>query len=117
MNKFGVENTYEALRQKMLQYIKTVYLGQNAVLREACTPELEAPLTISQDPYIEANPAYQVEEGGLLNISPELLSPALRSFFENMIADNHINGTVRKVNILDIKMHVCILEQIRRYTG
>lgn len=88
MNKFGVENTYEALRQKMLQYIKTVYLGQNAVLREACTPELEGPLTISQEPYIEANPAYQVEEGGLLNISHELLSPELKRFFERMIADN-----------------------------
>ena len=88
MNRFGVENTYEALRQKMLQYIKTIYMGKNTTLREACAPELEEPLSISQEPYIEANNAYKVLENGLLEIEPQLMTPELKAFFENMIADD-----------------------------
>lgn len=87
MNKYSVENTYEALRQKMLQYIKTIYMGKNTALREACSPELEEPLSISQEPYIEANQAYKVLENGLLEIDPTLLSVDLKLFFERMIAD------------------------------
>lgn len=87
MNKYGVENTYEALRQKMLQYIKTIYMGKNSVLRDACSQELEAPLCLSQDPYIEANQSYATKDNGLLEIPADIMPAHLKLFYEKMISD------------------------------
>lgn len=85
MDKYGVETTYNALHQKMLQYIKTIYLGKNRDLRDVCAEELENPECLSQKPYIEANPAYQVEKGGIFNISDSNISPELKAFYRSMI--------------------------------
>lgn len=85
MNKYGVESTYEALRQKMLQYIKTIYLGKNHALREVCAEELEEPLCLSQYPYIEANPAYKVEESGIFNIDDSILPMEMKAFYRYMV--------------------------------
>ena len=41
MDKYGVKSTYDALRNKLLNYINTVYLGKNDALREACEEELQ----------------------------------------------------------------------------
>ena len=85
MGKYGVENTYEALRQKMLQYIKTIYLGKNHALREVCSDELEEPLCLSQEPHVEANPAYKVEKAGIFGIDDSLLSVEMKEFYKKMI--------------------------------
>lgn len=58
MDKYGVKSTYDALRNKLLNYINTVYLGKNDFLREACEEELQKIGVLSQEPFIEANPAY-----------------------------------------------------------
>lgn len=80
-----MESTYEALRQKMLQYIKTIYLGKNHALREVCAEELEEPLCLSQYPYIEANPAYKVEESGIFNIDDSILPMEMKAFYRYMV--------------------------------
>lgn len=88
MNKFGVETTYKALQQKMLQYIKTVYLGKNQDLREACSNELEEPLCLSQYPYIEANPVYKAKNSGIFTIEDSILPIEIKNYYRNMIDHN-----------------------------
>ena len=104
MDKYGVETTYNALHQKMLQYIKTIYLGKNRDLRDVCAEELENPDCLSQKPYIEANPAYQVEKGGIFNIPDSEISPELKAFYRRMI-DNKLgvfeNPYVHQVNAME----------------
>ena len=64
MDKYGVKSTHEALKNKLINYISTVYLGKNDALRSACLSELEETGLLYQEPYIEANHAYlSVPEG------------------------------------------------------
>ena len=58
MDKYGVKSTHEALKNKFINYISTVYLGKNDSLRSACLSELEKTGLLYQEPYIEANHAY-----------------------------------------------------------
>ena len=84
MNKYSVESTYDALHKKILEYIKTVYMGKNHALRDACLDELQDPRCLSQQPFIEANMSYQSEKNGLFNISPDLLPPKTEAFLRAM---------------------------------
>ena len=64
MDKYGVKSTYDAIRNRLLDYINTEYLGKNDALRIACEKELQKEGLVFQEPYIEANPAYfEVEDG------------------------------------------------------
>ncbi|CDM70056.1 DEAD/DEAH box helicase domain-containing protein [Clostridium bornimense] len=75
MDKYTIESTHEALKNKMINYIKTIYLGKNEDLLEACNEELSKPGILFQEPYIEGNPAYLKIEGGIKNspyITPEI---------------------------------------------
>ena len=64
MDKYGVKSTYDAIRNRLLDYINTEYLGKNDALRIACEKELQKAGMVFQEPYIEANPAYfEVEDG------------------------------------------------------
>ena len=65
MDKYGVRNTHEALKNKLINYISTVYLGKNDSLRSACLSELEKPGLLYQEPYIEANHAYLTVPDGI----------------------------------------------------
>ena len=58
MEKYGVKSTHEALKNKLINYISTVYLGKNDSLRSACLSELEEPGLLYQEPYTEAKHAY-----------------------------------------------------------
>ena len=58
MDKYGVKSTHEALKNKLINYISTVYLGKNDSLRSACLSEIEKTGLLYQEPYIEANHAY-----------------------------------------------------------
>ena len=58
MDKYGVKSTHEALKNKLINYISTVYLGKNDSLRSACLSELEKSGLLYQEPYIEANHDY-----------------------------------------------------------
>lgn len=35
MDKYGVKSTHDAIKNKLLDYINTVYLGKSDALREA----------------------------------------------------------------------------------
>ncbi len=65
MDKYGVKSTHDAIKNKMLDYISTVYFGKNDSLRVACMEELSENGILFQDPYIEANHAYLVKENGI----------------------------------------------------
>lgn len=65
MDKYGVKSTHEAIKNKLMNYISTVYLGKNDALRSACMSELEDPGVLYQEPYIEANHAYLVMQDGI----------------------------------------------------
>lgn len=67
MDKYGVIHTHEALRNRLLNYIDTEYLGKNDALRFACDDELHAEGTLFQEPYIEANNAYLTVQNGIEN--------------------------------------------------
>lgn len=58
MDKYGVKSTHEAIKNKLINYVSTVYLGKNDALRAACIDELEESGVLFQEPYIEANHAY-----------------------------------------------------------
>ena len=58
MDKYGVKSTYDAIRNRLLDYINTEYLGKNDALRIACEKELQKSGMVFQEPYIEANSAY-----------------------------------------------------------
>lgn len=65
MDKYGVKSTHDAIKNKLLDYINTVYLGKNDALRVACESELNGQGVLHQEPYIEANNAYLVVKNGL----------------------------------------------------
>lgn len=88
MNRYSVESTYEALHHKMLEYIKTIYMGKNHALRDVCLDELEDPNCLSQHPYIEANMSYQTVKNGLFTISDDLLPQKTKAFLRAMCDSN-----------------------------
>lgn len=65
MDRYGVKNTHEAIKNKLINYISTVYLGKNDSLRSACIKELDNPGVLYQEPYIEANNAYLTVPDGI----------------------------------------------------
>lgn len=65
MDKYGVKSTYDSIKNRLLDYINTAYLGKNDALRAACEGKLQEQGVLYQEPYIEANPAYLVIENGL----------------------------------------------------
>lgn len=65
MDKYGVKSTHEALKNKLINYISTVYLGKNDALRSACIDKLEKAGLLYQEPYIEANHAYLSVPNGI----------------------------------------------------
>lgn len=67
MDKYGVKSTYDAIRNRLLDYINTEYLGKNDALRSACEKELQKSGMVFQEPYIEANPAYYEVKDGIHN--------------------------------------------------
>lgn len=67
MDEYSIENTHEALKQRLIDYVETAYFGKNDELRELCRTELEAQGVMWKEPYIEANPAYKVLQNGIEN--------------------------------------------------
>lgn len=65
MDEYSIENTHEALKQRLIEYVETAYFGKNDELRELCKDELENQGVMWKEPYIEANPAYTIKENGI----------------------------------------------------
>lgn len=66
--KYSIQSTHTALKQRMIDYVSTMYLGKNDELRLACEKELKAEKTLYQAPYIEANQSYKVDKNGINNL-------------------------------------------------
>ncbi len=67
MDKYSVRSTHEAIKNKLIDYVSTVYLGKNDSLRAACMTELKNKGVLFQEPYIEANNAYLTIPNGIEN--------------------------------------------------
>ena len=67
MDEYSIENTHEALKQRLIDYVETAYFGKNDELRELCKTELEKQGVMWKEPYIEANPAYMSLRDGIEN--------------------------------------------------
>ena len=65
MDEYSIENTHEALKQRLIDYVETAYFGKNDELRELCRAELEDQGIMWKEPYIEANPAYKSIQDGV----------------------------------------------------
>ena len=85
MDNYSVKSTHEALKNKLIDYISTVYLGKNDALREACESELVRTGVLFQEPYIEANHAYLPVKDGLINSN---LPEDVKLVLQNMIDRN-----------------------------
>ena len=86
MDEYSIENTHEALKQRLINYVETAYFGKNDELRELCRAELEAQGVMWKESYIEANPAYKVLQNGIENAGiPENIKAILEQ-----IVDLHI---------------------------
>lgn len=62
---YGIQNTHKELLEKLKNYIQSQYFGQNNLLLEAGSDLLEMENILYQDPYLESNPAYQIDKNGL----------------------------------------------------
>ncbi len=65
MNEYSVYSTHQALKDRLVNYIETAYLGKNDELRQACHKELSQQGVLWQEPFIEANPAYVSVTNGI----------------------------------------------------
>lgn len=65
MDEYSIQNTHEAIKNRLLDYIETAYFGKNDDLREICKKELEKQGVMWNEPYIEANPAYKTIKNGI----------------------------------------------------
>lgn len=67
MDKYGVKSTHDSIKNKLIDYINTVYLGKNDALRDACEEKIVSKGVLYQEPFIEANPAYLAIDNGIAN--------------------------------------------------
>ncbi|HHY81642.1 MAG TPA: DEAD/DEAH box helicase, partial [Clostridiales bacterium] len=85
MNRFGVESIHTALRNRLIEYIRAQYLGENDLLLKACEQLLTEEGNLFRTPYIEANPAYITEENG---IEKSDIPQHIKEFLIDMAANN-----------------------------
>lgn len=64
MNK-GAHYVHTQLKNELIHYLKSEYLGQSEVLLEACAEQLEKPGNLWAQPYIESSPGYESVSGGI----------------------------------------------------
>lgn len=84
MDNYGIKNTCESIKNKLIDYINTVYLGQNNELRKACSEEIEKAGLIFQEPYIEANHSYRQVKDGISGANiPDNAKKILQAMIEN----------------------------------
>ncbi len=66
MNRYGVSKIHNAIKDKLIDYIKAQYLSENQLLIEACEEDINKKGFLYQEPFIEANPAYEVVDDGII---------------------------------------------------
>ena len=81
LNNYSARNTCDKINRRLVDYIKSEYLGKHDQLRKICSPELENYGALFNEPYFEASPAYSVLKNGLENAS---ISEESKSFLIKM---------------------------------
>ena len=64
MNR-GPHYVHQTLKNELIQYLKSQYLGSSEILLKACADQMEAPGNLWAPPYIESSPAYESIENGI----------------------------------------------------
>ncbi len=101
MVKYGVSSTHEALKTKLVDYLRAQYLGENQLLLNACNRTLEEQGVLYQEPFIEANPAYQVVKNGIEKATiPEHIKKILIDMSNNKLGV-YKNPFKHQVNALE----------------
>lgn len=77
----GAHYVHERLKDNLIHYLKSQYLGQSEVLLKACAEQMDQPGNLWTRPYIESSPAYESIENG---ISHSSLPANLKSFFAEL---------------------------------
>lgn len=85
MDEYSIENTHEALKQRLIDYVETAYFGKNDELRELCRAELEDRGIMWKEPYIEANQAYKSIQDG---VEKAELPTDIKAILKEMIGRN-----------------------------
>ncbi len=80
---YGIKSTHSALKNKLINYISAQYLGENRMLLEASKGKIDKEGILYQEPYIEANPAYEVKENGIKN--SEIIPKEIKKILNDMI--------------------------------
>lgn len=85
MENKGIYETHNRLKRRLIDYIKSQYIGESKLLLKACTEEIEKEGILYQKPYIEANPSYKIIKDGIINENkiPENIKDILRQMEEN----------------------------------
>lgn len=84
MNK-GAYSVHRTLRDELIRYLKSQYLGKSEVLLKSCAEQMDTPGVLWTQPYIESSPAYEPRPHG---ISTANIPEKLKSFFEELIELN-----------------------------
>lgn len=71
MNR-GPHYVHQTLKNELIQYLKSQYLGNSEILLKACAEQMEEPGNLWTPPYIESSSAYESVENGIAsaNIPP-----------------------------------------------
>lgn len=81
----GAYAVQKIIRTELEDYIKSQYLGKNALLLSALENELDEEGQLYQKPYIESSPAYKSKKNG---IDDAEIKPWLKSFFHALADAN-----------------------------
>ena len=77
----GAHYVHQQLKDELIHYLQSQYLGQSEVLLNACNEQMEQPGNLWSHPYIESSPAYESVPHG---IESSRISPKLKQLFQRM---------------------------------
>lgn len=81
-NQISIKKTHETMKDRLFEYIKSQYFGENDLLLDAADELLKEPGNLYQKPYIESTPSYtKLDEG----IKKSNLDDKTKQFFLELI--------------------------------
>ncbi len=81
-NNLGIKNTHQLMKNRLVDYIKSQYFGDNQLLLNATDELLRKEGNIYQKPYIESTPSYlKIQDG----ISTADIDNDIKKFFMELI--------------------------------
>lgn len=81
---YGIKKTQQLMHERLKDYIKSQYFGDNELLLNAADELLDPVGQIGQKPYIESTPSYVKSLDG---IAKSGIDPEIKAFFETLIQE------------------------------